>query len=138
MVCSKHDNTYASPINKLSFSFPFWGKYSKRDRGRKGGLRGIENDSDGILFSLTGWTAPTRERHCHERFGDFSPTLKRQAVYIGRRYATCKCHSTYKRRSHDRFMSKGFQPVAEKGGCNEVSTRCRYKIKNQRNECSFR
>ena len=48
----------------------------------------------------------------------FSPTLKRQAVYIGRRYATCKCHSAHERRSHDRFMSNGFQPVAEMGGCN--------------------
>ena len=64
---------------------------------------------------------------CLYRPSHFSPTLKRQAVYIGRRYATCKCHSTYKWRSHDRYMSNWVSTRCDRMRCNKVSTRCEKK-----------
>ena len=71
---------------------------------------------------ISSLTVSAHERLSHDRFGDFSPTLKRQAVYIGRRYATCKCHSTYKWRSHDRFMSNWVSTRCDRMRCNKVST----------------
>ena len=76
---------------------------------------------------ISSLTVSTHERLSHDRFGDFSPTLKRQAVYIGRRYATCKCHSTYKWRSHDRYMSNWVSTRCDRMRCNKVSTRCEKK-----------